>query len=67
MSAMLQPAERSGRITSTSGRESTSAVSAMKWTPQKTIERQVSLRAASWLSLKLSPRRSAKRMTSSCW
>ena len=43
-----------------------SAVSAMKWTPQKTIDRQSSLSAAIWLSLYESPRRSAKAMTSSC-
>ena len=66
MSAMLQPADMSGRYTDPSSRERTSAVSAMKWTPQKTIERQSRLSAASWLSFKLSPRRSAKRITSSC-
>ena len=39
MSAMLQPAAMSGRKTCTSWRERTSAVSAMKWTPQKTMDR----------------------------
>jgi len=35
MSAMEQPAERSGRMTFTESGVSMSAVSAMKWTPQK--------------------------------
>jgi hypothetical protein len=36
ISAIEHPAERSGRITSTESGVSMSAVSAMKWTPQKT-------------------------------
>ena len=60
MSAIEQPAARSGRMTVTrspfraasfSGRLARmSAVSAMKWTPQNTIARQSSLSAAMWLS-----------------
>ncbi len=38
MSAIEQPAARSGRITCWCGARSTSALSAMKWTPQKTID-----------------------------
>ena len=61
MSAIEQPAARSGSTTGTrtpsrwasfSGRLARmSAVSAMKWTPQKAIARQRSSSAASSLSL----------------
>ena len=37
MSAMEQPALRSGRMTCWPGRARMSALSAMKWTPQKTM------------------------------
>jgi len=77
MSAIEQPAAKSGRMTVTrwpsraarfSGRFARmSAVSAMKWTPQNTIARQSPLSAASRLSWKLSPRRSLCAITSSCW
>ena len=60
MSAIEQPAAMSGRTTVTrspprsasfSGRLARmSAVSAMKWTPQKAIARQSPLSAAIWLS-----------------
>jgi hypothetical protein len=70
MSAIEQPAERSGRTTLTSSGVSTSAVSAMKCTPQKTrnsLPRRALSAAAIWLSFRLSPVRSAWRTTSSCW
>jgi hypothetical protein len=67
MSAMEHPAVRSGRITTASGPVSTSADSAMKCTPQKTIQ-AVSPCSAAWrASLKESPVRSACRKTSSRW
>ena len=62
MSAIEQPAERSGRITSTSSGVRMSAVSAMKWTPQKTMNfapRLGASAAAICESLRLSPMRSA--------
>ena len=51
MSAMEQPAARLGRITAWSSRERMSAVSAMKCTPQNTIDSawvRVSAALASW-------------------
>jgi hypothetical protein len=44
-----------------------SAVSAYKWTPQKTIERHVRLSDASWLGLSCRLADPANRITSSCW
>ena len=70
MSAMLQPADRSGRITCTSSPVSVSAVSAMKCTPQNTIHfapRLGASAAAMRLSFSESPIRSACRITSSRW
>ncbi len=74
MSAMEQPAERSGRMTATESGVSMSAVSAMKCTPQKTTyltglscERSVARRAAICESLRESPVTSAWRMISSVW
>ena len=66
MSAMLQPADRSGRITLTRSSVSMSADSAMKCTPQNTTYSAAFCVAASWLSLRLSPVKSANWMTSSC-
>ena len=57
MSAMGQPASVSGRRTVFSG-ERIFAVSAMKWTPQKTIT-SASVLAASMLSPRESPTKSA--------
>ncbi len=57
MSAMEQPAFRSGRTTRWSGVVRTSADSAMKCTPQKTMSVAVSSSAATRASLKESPRR----------
>ena len=67
MSAMEQPAVRLGRMTLWWGALRTSAVSAMKWTPQKTILSASSWEAAYWESLKESPRRSANLMISLRW
>ncbi len=70
MSAMLHPAPRSGRMTATRSSVRMSAVSAMKWTPQKTMNslpRARASAAAIWLSFRLSPVRSACWMTASCW
>ena len=66
MSAMEQPALRSGRTTRWWSPVRTSADSAMKWTPQKTMS-VAPLSAANRASLKLSPRASAHSMTSSRW
>ena len=67
MSAMEQPALRSGRITCWWGAVSTSADSAMKWTPQKTMNSASVTPAAVRDSPKESPRASAQRITSSRW
>jgi hypothetical protein len=67
MSAIEQPAARSGRITVCSLEVRMSADSAMKWTPQKTMYGESGLAAACCASLKLSPVTSANSMTSSRW
>ena len=67
MSAMEQPALRSGRITCCSGEVRMSADSAMKWTPQNTTNSASVAPAASRESPKESPRASAQRITSSRW
>ncbi len=67
MSAIEQPAARSGRITCWSGPVRMSADSAMKWTPQKTTNSASGRAAASRASLKESPVTSANWMTSSRW
>ena len=68
MSAIEQPAARSGRTTFCSGPVRMSADSAMKWTPQNTMY-SASGRAAAALraSLNESPVTSANWMTSSRW
>ncbi len=55
MSAIEQPAARSGRITCWWSARSTSALSAMKWTPQKTIVSASGRSAIRLASLKESP------------
>src|SRR3972149_1516324 len=55
MSAIEQPAARSGRITCWCGAESTSALSAMKWTPQKTMNSASGCRATCPARLSESP------------
>ena len=67
MSAIEQPALRSGRITVWWGWRSTSADSAMKWTPQNTMAMASACVAASCESLKESPRKSANSITLSRW
>jgi hypothetical protein len=67
MSAIEQPAARSGRITFCSGAVKMSADSAMKCTPQKTMYSASGRAAASRASLKESPVTSANWMTSSRW
>ena len=67
MSAIEQPAARSGRITCWSGPVRMSADSAMKWTPQKTMYSASGRAAASRASLNESPVTSANWMTSSRW
>ena len=67
MSAIEQPAVRFGRMTLWCGPLRMSAVSAMKWTPQKIMNSAPSWEAACWDSLKESPRRSAYLMISSRW
>ena len=67
MSAMEQPAARSGRITFCSGEVKMSADSAMKCTPQKTMNSASGRAAASRASLKESPVTSANWITSSRW
>ena len=64
-SARLQPASRSGIRTFFSG-ERIEAVSAMKWTPQKTIA-SASVAAAARESPRLSPRWSATSWISGSW
>jgi hypothetical protein len=67
MSAIEQPAARLGRITCCSGRARMSAVSAMKWTPQKTMVSAAGLVSAALASWKESPTKSAYCTTSSRW
>ena len=67
MSAIEQPAARSGRITFWSSAVRMSADSAMKCTPQKTMYSASGRAAASRASLKESPVTSANWMTSSRW
>ena len=67
MSAIEQPALRSGSITRWWSAVSTSADSAMKCTPQKMMSVAASESAAKRASLKESPVRSAQRITSSRW
>ena len=67
MSAIEQPAARSGRITFWSGVVKMSADSAMKCTPQKTMNSASGRAAASRASLNESPVTSANWMTSSRW
>ncbi len=67
MSAMEQPAFRSGRTTCWWSPVRMSADSAMKWTPQKTMKSASPRSAASRDSPKESPRASAHTMTSSRW
>ena len=67
MSAMEQPAARSGRTTCWWSPVRMSADSAMKWTPQKTTNSASGRAAACWARRKESPRASAKAMTSSRW
>ena len=67
MSAMEHPALRSGSTTCWWSPVRTSADSAMKWTPQKTMNSASVWSAARRESPKESPRASAHRMTSSRW
>ena len=67
MSAIEQPAARSGSTTCWWSAVRMSALSAMKWTPQNTTN-SASGRAAAWrASLNESPVTSAKAITSSRW
>ena len=67
MSAIVQPAFMSGRMTFWCGAERMSADSAMKCTPQNTMNSASGRVAASCASLKESPVKSACRITSSRW
>ena len=67
MSAMEQPAARSGRITCWWSEVRMSADSAMKCTPQKMMNSASGRAAASRASLNESPITSANSMTSSRW
>ncbi len=67
MSAIEQPAARSGRTTFCCGPVRMSADSAMKCTPQKTMNSASGRAAASRASLKESPVTSANSITSSRW
>ncbi len=67
MSAMEQPALRSGSSTFWRADVSTSADSAMKCTPQNTMNSASSFSSANCASLNESPRASAHWMTSSRW
>ena len=67
MSAIEHPAARSGRITFCSGAVRMSADSAMKCTPQKTMNSASGRAAASRASLNESPVTSANWITSSRW
>src|SRR5687768_17658076 len=64
MSAIEQPAARSGRITCWWSAVRMSADSAMKWTPQKTMNSASGRAAASRASLKESPVTSANSIRS---
>jgi hypothetical protein len=64
-SAMGHPARGSGMRTVFPG-ERTFAVSAMKWTPQKTMTR-ASVPAASWERARESPRKSLTSWISTRW
>lgn len=67
MSAIEQPAARSGRTTFWPAPVRMSADSAMKCTPQKTMNSAPGRAAACWASLNESPVTSANWMTSSRW
>ena len=67
MSAMEHPAFRSGRKTCWRSLVKMSADSAMKCTPQNTMNSAELFDAAIFESPNESPRASAKAMTSSCW
>ena len=67
MSAIEQPAARSGRITFCASEVRMSALSAMKCTPQKTMYSASGRAAASRASLNESPVTSANWITSSRW
>ncbi len=67
MSAIEQPAARSGSTTCCASDVRMSALSAMKCTPQKRMNSASGRAAASRASLKESPVTSAKSMTSSRW
>ena len=67
MSAIEQPAARFGRMTACSGRDSMSAVSAMKCTPQNTIASASGRVWAALASWNESPTKSAYWTTSSRW
>ena len=67
MSAIEQPAARSGRMTCWLSAVRMSADSAMKWTPQKTMYSASGRAAASRASLNESPVTSANWITSSRW
>ena len=67
MSAIEQPALRSGRMTCWWGPVRMSADSAMKWTPQKTTNSASDWSAAMRDSPNESPRASAQAITSSRW
>ena len=67
MSAIEQPAFKSGSRTCWCSEVSTSADSAMKWTPQNTTKSASRLSAAIRDSPNESPLASAHRMTSSRW
>ena len=67
MSAIEQPAARSGRITCWCGAQSTSALSAMKCTPQKTMKSASGCAAQCCERRYESPVTSANLITSSRW
>ena len=67
MSAIEQPAARSGRTTFWCGARRMSALSAMKWTPQKTMNSALPRVAIARASFSESPMKSANLMTSSRW
>jgi hypothetical protein len=67
MSAIEQPAFKSGSTTTWCGWRSTSADSAMKCTPQNTMYAASGREAASCASLNESPRKSANSITLSRW
>ena len=67
ISAIEQPAAKSGKITFCESLVKISALSAMKCTPQKIINSASGLAAASFASLKESPMTSENSITSSRW